>query len=359
MSNIQIDTSSLLAPISSEIPAGCNIEYEPIYDDIRQARKSDPEYLSLDGWEVSEPRLADWGKVRILCESVLKEHSKDLQIGCWFAEAIAHQYGPVGIETGIRFLSDLLTRFWFQCWPSLHGDGKSFRYGILTRLDRDLSLILNSCSLLSHECSSLVHWRKVLAFEHKICTWPDSREELIEKEGDFSMESFERIAALFSTIEISRQAEQVKMLQKQIESFENYYFSLSQEEPHILFSQMRKSISEIDGFLLRLAQRIIPIDNGIGMIHLALPGDNIEITEQSRELNFNNQSMTRDLAVSQMLSIAHYFRHSEPSSPVPFLMERAAKWANMTLTDWLAEMAIDSNSMRDINSVLRGRSNDE
>lgn len=66
------------------------------------------------------------------------------------------------------------------------------------------------------------------------------------------------------------------------------------------------------------------------------------------------QTMSRDLAVSQMLTIAHFFRQTEPSSPVPFLMERAARWANMTLTEWLEEMLQDDSSLRDINHVLKG-----
>jgi len=65
--------------------------------------------------------------------------------------------------------------------------------------------------------------------------------------------------------------------------------------------------------------------------------------------------MSRDLAISHMLTIAHFFRQSEPSSPVPFLMERAARWAGMTLTEWLEEMLEDKSSMRDINKVLKGQ----
>jgi type VI secretion system protein ImpA len=35
-------------------------------------------------------------------------------------------------------------------------------------------------------------------------------------------------------------------------------------------------------------------------------------------------------------------------------MERAARWAGMTLTEWLEEMLQDDSSMRDINNVLKG-----
>lgn len=35
-------------------------------------------------------------------------------------------------------------------------------------------------------------------------------------------------------------------------------------------------------------------------------------------------------------------------------MERAARWADMTLTEWLEEMLSDNNTLQDINNVLTG-----
>lgn len=74
------DISTLLIPITPEKPAGENLEYEPIFDDIRQARHSDPDYLPQDEWAVSEPRKADWNRVHDLCKQALIEQSKDLQL---------------------------------------------------------------------------------------------------------------------------------------------------------------------------------------------------------------------------------------------------------------------------------------
>lgn len=64
--------------------------------------------------------------------------------------------------------------------------------------------------------------------------------------------------------------------------------------------------------------------------------------------------MSRELAIGQMLSIAQYFRHHEPSSPVPMLMERAVRWTGMSLDEWLTEMVRDESCLREINHVLKG-----
>ncbi|QLK63706.1 type VI secretion system protein TssA (plasmid) [Enterobacteriaceae bacterium Kacie_13] len=357
MSATQPEIAALLMPISPENPAGLNLEYEQIYDDIRQSRESDPDYLPQDEWIIAEPRSADWHKVRTLCTAVLSQQSKDLQIGCWLVEALTHLQGIEGAETGFQFLSEFITHFWFQCWPTLDDDGTTFRYSKLSRLDRDISQVLYTRPLIRQPESSLAHWHRVLAFEHKICTWPDSRDDMIAKEGDLSMETFDVLAAAFSSIEISQQAGNLERLKIQLDRLEACYFSLSQEEPHVLFAQTRQSLSDSTDFLQRLAQRAIPV--GCETLNLNFT----DLTDQSiafetgdaYQAPARNQPLSRDLAISQMLTIAHFFRQTEPSSPVPFLMERAARWANMTLTEWLEEMLTDSGSMREINNVLKGQ----
>ena len=116
MATMQPEIAALLIPISPEDPAGINLEYEQIYNDIRQARESDPDYLPQDEWTIAEPLRADWHKVRSLSVAALSEQSKDLQIGCWLVEAMTHLQGIEGTETGFHFLSEFITHFWFHCW---------------------------------------------------------------------------------------------------------------------------------------------------------------------------------------------------------------------------------------------------
>ena len=355
MSAIQPEVAALLMPVSPENPAGINLEYEQIYDDIRKARESDPDYLPQDEWTIAEPRRADWHKVRTLCDTALTQQSKDLQVSCWFAEALTHLQGIEGTETGFQFLSEFITHFWFQCWPALDDDGATFRYGKLSRLDRDISQALYVRPLLRQPESALAHWQKVLAFEHKICTWPDSRDDLIAKEGDLTMESFDSLAATFSSIEISQQDEILQRLQLQLDRLESCYFSLSQEEPHALFAQTRQTLNDLADFLQRLAQRAIPLASNTLSLNYATQPEEEAAPGEAFIAPVSRQTMSRDVAISQMLSIAHFFRQTEPSSPVPFLMERAARWANMTLTEWLEEMLTDSGSLREINNVLKGQ----
>ena len=351
---MQQEIAILLAPITPDAPAGKNIEYEQIYDDIRKARESDNEDFQQDMWGVADPRRADWHKVLRLCEEVLTLMSKDLQVSCWFVEALTHLKGLAGAEVGINFLGEFISRFWFQCWPALDDEGAAFRNGKLNRLDRDLSLTLSSFQLLQIPESSLSHWRKILAFEHKIAVNPKSRHDLIAMDGDLTMETFSRTASTFSSVELSLQAGILRGINESLNRLEECYFTLSQEEPQGLFLMTKKTIDDISDFLQHLAQRISPAVSETITWSMTPESDTPSVNDRE-EVTFSNEINSREKAISQMLSIAHFFRQTEPSSPVPFLIERAVRWTNMTLAEWLEEMLSDHNSLKEINNVLKGQ----
>lgn len=338
----------LLIPISIDKPAGDNLEEEPIYDQIRQLRESDPQHLIQDDWSLTEPKKANWGKVLELCEISLTEQTKDLQIASWLVESLCHEKGLEGVCLGFEFLSEFIARFWFNCWPSIEGEGDLVRRSKLSRLDRDLSQQLICRPLLEQKTCSLEIWRKTLAFEQKVQTNPSLLDDLIKHDGDFTMANFDRKARQCSSIEISKQASAVESIMLTLGKLEECYFSLSQDKEGQIFVQTSKVLLELAEFLQRLTQRTIPILNE-EMTFDALVDDNTESIPYPIA-----QTMTRELAINQMLSIAAYFRLAEPSSPVPFLMERGARWASMTLTEWLDEMLNDSNVIQDINNVLTG-----
>ncbi|MNE70257.1 hypothetical protein D3C80_1660380 [compost metagenome] len=59
----------------------------------------------------------------------------------------------------------------------------------------------------------------------------------------------------------------------------------------------------------------------------------------------SNQSLSsKQDALRQLKEIAAFFRHSEPHSPVAYLLERAVTWADMPLDQWLTEI-IDDEGM--------------
>lgn len=343
-----IETESLLIPVTSENPAGISLEYEPLYYEIAQARKSDSDDVSLGEWGVADPHQADWSVVRKLCESGLIHQGKDLQIACWYIEALTHLYGLEGMLTGLSFLREFLSKFWLQCWPSLDDEGFTFRSAIFSHLDRDISQYLYLMPLLEQETSSLAHWHKVQSFEHRIAARPETRSELISQEGDLTLATFNQTGCKSSPILIRQQADLVADVVTQLATLGVQYLTISQQQTHQLFTRTQSTLNGIKEFLQRWD--INPMQG---------KPDEPSISETSSasysSLESGQTVMTRLIAIQQIYAVANFFRQTEPSSPVPFLLERATRWANMPLTEWLDEVLADSSSLQDIHYLLQGK----
>ena len=97
-----IDINSLLAPIPGENPAGEDLRYSPIYDDLKEARRAD-DPLERGEWQ-REIKTSDWDKVISLAVDALSKKSKDLQIAAWLTEALIRKEGFSGLVAGLRLL---------------------------------------------------------------------------------------------------------------------------------------------------------------------------------------------------------------------------------------------------------------
>jgi type VI secretion system protein ImpA len=344
---MQIDISTLLNPISQEYPAGRDLEYELVYDEIRRARESDPDYLPLDEWSVSSPRVANWSLVQSLSENALREQTKDLQLACWLVEALTQRSGLDGLATGLTFLRGFINRFWFQCWPTLEAD-LSVRRSKLLRLDKELSQVLINMPLLNHAETSLLYWRQVLISEAKGA--PDSTQS--EGAGNFSRESvYKRINSL-SVETISHQMSNAVILTSLITHLDTDYLAISQDGEGSILHECAGVLTEISEYLSRLKQRVFPDSERV--LTPVIAGDEAEASIPPRQIEQSQHFSDREKAIEQLQMVALYFQQNEPSSPVPYLIERAIRWTSMSITQWLEEMLNDDNSLNEINKVLSG-----
>ncbi|MFA3763167.1 type VI secretion system protein TssA [Yersinia sp. 2466 StPb PI] len=340
---MKIDFDALLAPINDVAPCGRNIEYEQVYDSIRRARESDPDYLPQGEW-ATELRVADWAKVVKLSSKVLCDESKDLQVACWFIEGITQQQGITGLLSGMAFLQQFTTRYWDYCWPALEADGHVFRQSSLNRLDRELALWLKIYPMLGQQESSLAYWQKVVMREHH--GPPKTDDETTVGSDDLSMTSYNRWAAALSVEKLISLKDTLQELTSALIIFEQQYSQLNPNADSTAFGQTKQIIVEMQEWVQRMIDRLGPIYSEAAAE---------SSSEQQLASGMTHHGMSRAVAISQILTIADFFRQTEPSSPLPLLLERAARWGGMTLTEWLEEMLQDDNSLQSINSVLKGQ----
>lgn len=115
--------TDFLQPISEESPSGESLRYDPVYDEIKEARRSDTVDDSMGIWQPANPKGTEWGRVAELCEDVLLTKSKDIQIAFWRTEALGHLEGFPGIAVGLQTFLELMETFWDNVHPQIDEDG--------------------------------------------------------------------------------------------------------------------------------------------------------------------------------------------------------------------------------------------
>src|SRR5689334_18714196 len=101
---------ALLAPIPGDNPAGENMQYTGLYDEIREARRSE-ENLEQGEWK-RETKSSDWHLVESLSSDSLATKTKDLQICVWLAEALVKLHGFTGFIDSLKLTRGLLENYW-------------------------------------------------------------------------------------------------------------------------------------------------------------------------------------------------------------------------------------------------------
>jgi type VI secretion system protein ImpA len=61
---------------------------------------------------------------------------------------------------------------------------------------------------------------------------------------------------------------------------------------------------------------------------------------------------SRAQALQQLRDVAAFFRRTEPHSPVAYLAEKAVKWGDMPLHEWLRKVVKDQGSMSHLHELL-------
>ncbi|HEF4773341.1 TPA: type VI secretion system protein TssA, partial [Burkholderia multivorans] len=67
----------------------------------------------------------------------------------------------------------------------------------------------------------------------------------------------------------------------------------------------------------------------------------------------------RAQAVDQLRAVARYFRQTEPHSPVAYLADKAAEWADMPMHKWLESVVKDDGSLSHIRELLGVRPDEQ
>lgn len=116
---------NILQPIPGDNPAGVSLRYQPVYDQIKEARREDDD-IAQGVWQTAR-KVADWNQVIKLASNAITKQSKDLQLAAWLTEALVYREGFAGFREGLQLIHDLLNEFWDNLYPELEDDDSELR----------------------------------------------------------------------------------------------------------------------------------------------------------------------------------------------------------------------------------------
>jgi type VI secretion system protein ImpA len=137
--------TDLLDPIDGPNPAGTDLTYELILDELQEARRED---IDVEQGEWERPlKKADYAKVIELGGEILAKSSKDLTVAAWMTEALLYREGFPGLREGLDLMHGILTQYWENAFPELEEEDTELRAGPLNWIGSHLEIPVKRVAL--------------------------------------------------------------------------------------------------------------------------------------------------------------------------------------------------------------------
>lgn len=332
-----IDLEALLAPIPGDNPAGQDMSDSLELDEIKEARRSEDPDLNQGEWK-REVKTAQWPRVKELAVQFLTQKSKNLEVACWLSEALAQLHQFDGVHAGLELIRNLLTNHWDTLYPNIVDNDLDLRIGRVAWLNTNLPPVIHAIPLTALATGGYGWQRRQESREVENLGRqdPEAMQQAID-EGKLSAAAFDKAvretpAGFYRELygAISRCRQSASDLEKTVDE------RFGRDAPSL--AQVRQAIQNCFNLAERSAKEkgvFASKDETGSMEAEGETGAGAQITARP---SATGPIQNRQEAIRRLAEVAMYFRQSEPTSPVSYLLDRAVKWGNMTLHQWLHEM---------------------
>jgi type VI secretion system ImpA family protein len=342
----------LLAPIDGDSETGNDLRLSPIYRAIADARREENARLPQGIWTRAIKR-ADWPLVERSCIEALQHHGKDLQVAAWLTEAWTRQRGFAGLGAGLDLLTGLCRMFWSGLHPAIEDDDFGPRVAPFEWLNAYFPALLRDIPIVRSAGET-----------ERAYTWTDYvNGQLLESLRQRDPRSFEKSEAAGAVTLAAFAATR--------EQTELAFF----RELHSGLEAAVTALVDLNTMLGQVCGREAP---GLGGIGTALSDIQGLISAELAERNKSTLNMwpraarpavpaaapttpatqeavsplTPAQLYAQLTQIAEMLHLMEPHSPVPYLIDRAVAWGEMSFADLLGMFASSGLELEGVMHLL-------
>jgi type VI secretion system protein ImpA len=322
----------LIQPTSVSPPSGENLRYDRVYDDIRKARRSDP---------------PDYKLIVKLASEALAKRSKDLWIAVWLTDALIRQQAFAGLRCGIDLISKLIENFWDGLFPEAEEGNLEMRGAPLDWLGNYLELAKDSSPILS------VRSIAVTANGFDFLQYQESQSKrqgaIAHKDFDAAIDATPKAYYKTHAAEIVACIESIEKLRdlckEKFGPAAPGFFKLRAEMEQIQAANLsllqKKLIKEPDPPEPVTQPKIDPEKKANEEGPGPLKNPEIKNTSYIGEVSGLEPSSPKE-AVARIAAVALYLRKLEPSNPVPYLLLRSLRWAELRATAELSASLLNA-----------------
>ena len=363
-----VDIDSLLAPISEDNPAGTDIREDsspssPFYTikDARNAARAAERNSMFDGG--SSEADENWRKIMELAPDILKNQAKDLEIASWYTEALVRRYGFQGLRDGFTVIRGLVENYWDNLYPMPDEDGLETRVAPLIGLNGEgaegvlIAPIRNAPITEGASVGPFNFWQYQQALDVQKIIDEEQRAEKAAKVG-FTVDDIEKAVA---------------------ESSDSFYVDLMHDLERCI-DEYSKTSEMLDGHcgiheapptsnILNVLEDCLGAVKHIGKHKLPVVGEDSDEAGESSAAESGAGGSTsvaasgpvqsREQAFRQLSEISEFFRKTEPHSPISYILAKAVKWGDMSLSELIQELIPDSSSREYFGSLTGVKTDDE
>ncbi len=351
-----IPLQELLDPISEESAVGIDIREDgsagSSYNTVKDARSAARAAERNNMFDSNNSEAdEEWRKVIEQAPEILKNEAKDLEIACWYTEALLRRHGFQGLRDGFQLIEGLLQQYWEDLYPLPDEDGVETRVAALTGLNGEgaegvlIAPIRNVNFTQGGEPGPFNFWKYQQALDVEKTIEEEAKSEKAAKLG-FSNDDVERAVADSSDdfiIDLVDDLEQALSAYRSIGSLLDEYCGTQDSPPN---SNIINALEDSLGAVKHLGRHKLPQPE--------VPSDEADGADASNVSGQTSGSVkSRDDAFRKLTEISIFFRKTEPHSPISYILERAVKWGDLPLEDLIRELIPDS-SARDTYGSLTG-----
>lgn len=384
---VTIVDENLLAPLPENSGVGEYLRYDPLYDEIREARKAEDETLSQGIWQ-HDLKKADFITVEALCAEALEFRTKDIQVASWLVDAWISLDSVEGFGRGLVLCKEMVATYWSNIYPQEDEEGYEARIRLFEWMNEQFANRLMSVPLTyksmaqEHAVLTLADWLAALNTETIAKRSPDYQKALdeVSAKGEITLSVFRKnlntsdakfLQKMFvCTTKAQAELQELlgvigKKLGKQATGFSRVKTclddilrivksTLEQRELPLFFDE----VASDEEVLLTTA----PPETDYIQTQEALAPQQSSATEDpfsKLEADGVHSISERKDAYQALREIGQFLQTLDPHSPAPSLLEIIVDWESKSLPDILESLSVAPSSTQRIIRMLSSALPDE